>query len=514
MTDNEPHPAQSLQDSSNLILQIGLQINAEHNIDRLLSLTVQAIKDSLKYSYCAILLKEGTDLVIRAVTQYPDAIIGSRIPLGKGISGRCALTGMEALVPDLSKNPHYVHFGDDVFRSEVDVPIIFRGKVLGVLNTQSTTVNAFGDRDLQTLKILATQIGVALYNAHIRNQLELVQDIGIQLVTIVKAEELFPWIVRQIQQRLHHESCAILRVDGHHLVLEASTGGYAQDLVGMRIPFGQGITGRCAVEKKVINVADVRSDPGYITSGVEGARSEIAAPILFEEKLHGVLTIESGAEDTFDDDDVRLLSTLSAQIAVGLHQAEMFAEAERMAVTDALTGLYNYRYFHERLHSEMARSARYGHPMSIVMIDLDHFKNVNDRFGHLKGDEVLREVARAVKRNTRMIDESIAVKHTDIDIASRYGGEEFIVIMPETAAAGAAVAAERLRAAIETDVGHAAGLLDDNGQPWSITGSFGVAVFEKGLGPEGLIKRADDAVYQAKRDGRNRVVMAGATSAP
>ena len=510
MDEQAPGRAQTPQDDVKLILQIGLQISAEHDVDKLLHVTVNAIKDSLGYSYCAVLLKEGTDLVIRAVTQYPDAIIGKRIPVGKGISGRSAATRQEALVPDLSKNPHYVHFGDDVFRSEVDVPIIFRGKVLGVLNTQSTVLNAFGDRDLQTLRILATQIGVALHNAHIRNQLELVQDIGLQLVTIVRAEELFPWIVRQIQQRLHHDSCAILRSEGQFLVLEASTGGYAKDLVGMRIPFGQGITGRCAAEKRVINVGDVRSDPGYITSGVESVRSEIASPILFDDRLHGVLTVESSAPDAFDDDDVKLLSTLSAQIAVGLHQAQMFAEAERMAVTDALTGLYNYRYFYERLHSEMARSARYGHPLTIVMVDLDYFKEVNDRFGHLKGDDVLREVARTIKKNTRRFDESIAIKQSDIDIASRYGGEEFIVIMPETGFSGAGVAAERLRMAIEAEVGKASGLVDEKGQPYKVTGSFGVAVFEKGLGPEGLIKRADDAVYAAKHGGRNRVAMAKA----
>ena len=132
---------------------------------------------------------------------------------------------------------------------------------------------------------------MALYNAQIRNQLALVQDIGLQLVTIVKTDELFPWIVGQIQQRLHHDSCAILRADGGHLVLEASTGGLALDPVGMQIPFGQGITGRCAVENRVVNVGNVRTDAGYIASGVEGARSEIAVPIRFEDELLGVLTI-------------------------------------------------------------------------------------------------------------------------------------------------------------------------------------------------------------------------------
>jgi len=505
---DRPHPTPLPVDHAHieLILQIGQQINAQPDRDRLLQRTVQAIKESLRYSNCAILLKEGTDLVIRAVTDYPDDIIGKSVPIGTGLSGRAAATRTESLVPDLTKSPHYVKFGPDVFLSELDIPVIFRGKVLGVLNTQSTRTNAFGEHDLQTLRILATQIGVALYNSQVRAQLELVQDIGLQLVTFVKTEELFPWIVRQIQQRLNHHSCAILRADGTHLLLEAATGGYAENLVGMQIPLGQGITGRCASEQRVVNVGDVRTDPGYITSGVEDVRSEIAVPILFEGKLKGVLTIEDNEENAFDEDDVRLLTTLAAQVAVALRQARMFAEAERMAVTDALTGLYNFRYFHERLHGEMARSARYGHPLSIVMVDLDDFKRVNDHFGHLKGDEVLREVAQTIRRNVRRFDETMSVRDCDVDIATRYGGEEFIIIMPDTDEAGAAVAAERLRAALEKDVGPAAGLVNANGDPWRVTGSLGLAVFRKGLGPEGFIKQVDDATYAAKHGGKNRVV--------
>jgi diguanylate cyclase (GGDEF)-like protein len=505
MDEDGPRRSRALQDHVELVLEIGQRVNAEHDLDQLLRLTVQAVKERLHYSYCAILLKEGTDLVIRAVTEYPETILGQRIPLGTGISGRCAHTKAVSLVPDVSVCPDYVHLGDEPFGSELDIPIVFRGKMLGVLNTQSTRTGAFDDRDVHTLKILGTQLGVALYNAQIRNQLGLVQDIGLQLVTIVRTEELFPWIVGQIQQRLHHDSCAILRVEGRHLVLEASTGGLAQDPVGMQIPFGQGITGRCAVENRVVNVGNVRVDAGYIASGVEGARSEIAVPIRFEDELLGVLTIESSAEDAFDDDDVRLLSTLGAQVAVCLHQARLFAESEWMAVTDGLTGLYNYRYFHERLNGEIARSTRYGHPLSLVMVDLDNFKEINDRYGHLKGDEVLREVARRIMQNIRGSVTAGTTKRADVDIASRYGGEEFIIIMPEAPAAGAAVAAERLRAVFEAEVGRAVGLTDEAGQPWTVTASFGIADFAPGLEPDRFIKLADEAVYEAKREGKNMV---------
>lgn len=233
-------------------------------------------------------------------------------------------------------------------------------------------------------------------------------------------------------------------------------------------------------------------------------------PILFEEELLGVLTIESAVEDAFDDDDVRLLTTLAAHVAVCLHLARVLAESERMAVTDGLTGLYNYRYFHERLRGEMARSTRYGHPLSLVMLDLDNFKKINDRYGHLKGDDVLREVAQAIKRNIRGTVATATVKRADVDIACRCGGEEFIIILPEAAAPGAAIAAERLRAVVEAEVGRVAELIDENGQSGTVTGSFGVAAFVPGLSPESFIKGADEATYEAKRAGKNRVIVAEA----
>jgi diguanylate cyclase (GGDEF)-like protein len=508
------HSDRTPQHDLEAILQIGLQINGEHDLDRLLALTVNSIKQTLGYSYCAILLRDRDDLVIRAVTEYPEAIVGRRIPVGEGVTGRCARSEVYSLIPDVRECPHYIDIGCGEFRSELDIPIMFRGSVVGVLNTQDTRVNAFSQHDVHVLQILGNQIGVALHNADIRSQLELVQDIGLQLVTITKIEDLCARMVQQISDRLRHYSCGILKIDGDHLVLEASTGGFSPELTGMRIPFGQGITGRCALERRIINVGDLQLDSGYIPSGVVGARSEIAAPILFENRLHGVLTIESTVVNAFDDDDVRLVSTLCAQLAVAIQQAQMFAKVEQLAVTDGLTGLFNFRYFLQRLEAEIARAARHDHPLSLVMLDLDNFKAINDKYGHLQGDEVLREVARVVRAGIRRSDEPTSAKSKEVDFASRYGGEEFIVIMPETNAAGAAVVAERLRAAIEANVARAAWVVGDQGYSESITGSFGVAAFDMGDDAKHLMKRADDAVFAAKAAGKNRVVVANPTPRP
>lgn len=492
--------------NNELIYEIGAQISAELDPFRLLRLIVDRIKTALNLSYCAIMLKEGNDLVIRAVTEYPEDIIGKKISLGQGISGRCALNKKEFLFPDLSQCDFYIHLGDSVFRSELDVPIIFHDSVLGVINVQSVRKNAFKRHDIQFMKILSNQIGVALHNSQVLAQMELLQDIGMKLVSISKPEELFASIVAETCLRLHYDTCAILEVSGDHLVFKASSEEFPKELIGLQIPIGKGITGRCALEKKVINVGDIRLDSTYIRSGILDIRSEIACPVISEGSLLGVLTVESKNENAFNDDDIRLLSILSLQVAVGLRNARMYAEIEKMAITDPLTGLYNYRYFYERLGAELARSQRYHHPLSIIMIDLDDFKKINDHCGHLCGDRVLREAAAAIRKNIRRYDDPVILKGAELDIVSRYGGEEFIIIQPDTPLAGALVCAERLRRMLETQVGSRSGLPRNEDSPQRVTGSFGVADFREGETLESIIKRADTAMYQAKEQGKNRVI--------
>jgi diguanylate cyclase (GGDEF)-like protein len=465
-----------------------------------------SIQTALDLSYCAILLKEGNNLVIRAITEYPEDIIGKKILLGQGIIGRCALSKKEFLVPDLSQCDFYIHLGDSVFRSELDVPIIFHDRVLGVLNVQSVRKNAFKRGDIQFMKILSNQIGVALHNSHVLAQMDLLQDIGMKLVSIIKPEELFALIVAETQQRLHYATCAILEVSGDHLLFKASSVEFPKELIGLQIPIGKGITGRCALEKKVVNVGDVRLDPNYIRSGILDIRSEIACPVSFAGELLGVLTVESRSENAFNEDDIRLLSILSLQVAVGMHNARMYAEIEKMAVTDPLTGLYNYRYFYQRLGAELARSQRYHHPLSIIMIDLDDFKKINDHCGHLCGDRVLREAALAIRKNIRRYDEPVILKGAEIDIISRYGGEEFIVIQPDTPMEGALICAERLRKMLEIQIGPRSGLPCNENSPSRVTGSFGVAAYCAGDTMESIIKRVDTAMYQAKEQGKNRVL--------
>jgi two-component system cell cycle response regulator len=167
-----------------------------------------------------------------------------------------------------------------------------------------------------------------------------------------------------------------------------------------------------------------------------------------------------------------------------------------MAITDGLTGLYNRRYLERHLATLVAHALARGKPLSLLALDIDYFKSVNDGFGHAAGDDVLREFARRIRKAVR-----------NIDLACRLGGEEFVVAMPDTDAALSLLVGERLRQKIASDPF----VIPGSGQKLTVTVSIGVSSLQSAEDtPEALLKRADDALYQAKRDGRNRVVTAAA----
>jgi diguanylate cyclase (GGDEF)-like protein len=170
-------------------------------------------------------------------------------------------------------------------------------------------------------------------------------------------------------------------------------------------------------------------------------------------------------------------------------------EIRILSITDTLTGAYNRGYLNQRLPQEIKRSIRYRHPLSLILSDIDHFKKVNDQYGHLAGDHVLKEFVRCIQESIR----------DQIDWAARYGGEEFLVVLPETDFNGAMLLAERLR---ETCSQHVITVQD---QPISITASFGVTGLasempQSNISVEILLQQCDDRLYQAKNQGRNRVV--------
>jgi two-component system cell cycle response regulator len=188
---------------------------------------------------------------------------------------------------------------------------------------------------------------------------------------------------------------------------------------------------------------------------------------------------------------VELFGYLAGQAAVSMENVSLHETVQRQAVTDELTGLYNHRRFQEALASELERSKRFEQDMSLVMLDIDNFKSINDTYGHEAGDSVLRQFATRFRRNTR-----------SIDLACRIGGEEFVIVMPDSGLERAFQVGERLRECIAAEPFQA------NGETrLKVTASVGVATLEQPQGSlDALFKRADQALYVAKRGGRNRVV--------
>jgi len=221
-------------------------------------------------------------------------------------------------------------------------------------------------------------------------------------------------------------------------------------------------------------------------------KSHLTLPLAVEGEILGCLSLNSDEPNAFDAQDLQFLSVIGYQMAASLKHFQRFSSVKNMATYDTLTGLYNRRYFEERLGVEAEKSFYSGVPLSLVMVDLDHFKKVNDTFGHTEGDQILCKISSLLKNSVRRKD-----------TVARYGGEEFILILPEAGLEQSFVIAERIRQSVEKT------LFEVGRAQVNLTLSMGISNFpsHRVKSKEELIKMADQALYDAKRGGRNRVCI-------
>jgi diguanylate cyclase (GGDEF)-like protein len=228
----------------------------------------------------------------------------------------------------------------------------------------------------------------------------------------------------------------------------------------------------------------------------EGIRSLIAVPLISDRGPVGILYVDDFRPRTFNPSILSMLKPLATQAVLAIQKQQAFEQIKTLSIRDPLTGLYNRRYLNEIMVGELDRASRLRQPLSAIVIDVDHFKSINDRFGHVVGDQVLRGIAQVLGRHVRAYD-----------TVTRLGGEEFVILMAQTGEDEAAAMAERIRGEVAKER-----LLPDDG---AATCSFGINTLSRDEGcaptPEEFIHRADLALYEAKRGGRNCVRVFGAS---
>ena len=381
-------------------------------------------------------------------------------------------------------------------KSFCGAPVMFGGKPAGVMAALSMEREyVFEQRDLEVMQTAAGQVSVAVENARLfaeeqrrARQFAFLNSISKTAISSEDAEQMLAEIVGHIQKNFHfeHIGIGILDYATKDIEIKAEAGATTQAL-GTRIPIGAGIVGRVARsgESALVQTSGDEDLQGVMN----GAKAVLCIPITYGESLLGVLNVESRNPDAFSPQDVLVMNTLADLLATALHNAFIFQKLQQQSITDGLTGIKTRRYFFETLSSEWRRASRSSRPFSVVLMDLDKFKGVNDSLGHLEGDLVLARVGRLLEQKCRQSN-----------VVARYGGDEFIILMPETGIEQAQILAERLRLWISTD-----GMLQEH----HITGSFGVGCFPAhGFTIEDIIRVADAGMYISKHAGGDRVSIA------
>jgi len=254
-----------------------------------------------------------------------------------------------------------------------------------------------------------------------------------------------------------------------------------------------GLTERVLSSGEILYIGDTAETPFFNNPIAleEGIRSLICVPLVVQKRTVGVLYLDDFVPRQFDREKLNLLSVLSSFAAMAIYNAKLHNRTKLMAITDALTGLHNHRYFHQQYPQELGRSKRYQKPLSMIMLDVDDFKKFNDSYGHACGDLVLASIGEIITMTLRRVD-----------FAFRYGGEEFVVLLPETKLSSAIHVAERLRERIERETVAALKGIATHG----VTVSVGVVNYpDNGDLREELFTKVDALLYRAKAEGKNRV---------
>lgn len=322
-----------------------------------------------------------------------------------------------------------------------------------------------------------------------KTKLEKVLGIDQRINTIFNLNKLVDFLVDSITLVLEAEKCSIMFVDeqGGELRIKGYKGLTKRQVASNRQKLGDPIAGVVAVEGKAVLVTDIEKDKRFSRKARPSykGKSFVSAPIKLGDNLIGVVSVtdKNTKDGVFDALDLKILSMIVRQAAVAIENAKMYRQLNYLTVTDPITNMNNYRYFVQKLDYELERLKRYSGPLCLLMIDVDNFKQYNDQYGHLEGDKLLKKTGEILENSLRKVD-----------VACRYAGDEFVVILPETNMNNAKRVANKIKNSFNEVI-----------EKRKITLSIGIAKYTKKLDRKELIFKADNALYQAKKAGKNQI---------
>jgi diguanylate cyclase (GGDEF)-like protein len=366
---------------------------------------------------------------------------------------------------------------------------------------------AFSGQDMKVMNAFRDYVQLNLENHDLRvavkktvktdEKLAYLADFSNAIASVLNRERLLKILLDKSLQLVNAEQGSLMLLDSEkgELVVEAhkSTSGIVKDK--MRLKKGEGIAGKVLETGGSIVVEDIENDPRIKQENRAHykTRSFISALIRIEDRIAGVLNIADKAEGVpFSEEDLNLIKSVLDSSAIAIERSLLYDKTEelkKLSITDPLTGIYNRRYLNRRLSEEITRYNRYKHPFSFMMLDLDKFKEYNDTFGHIAGDNLLRDLAIIIEKSLR-----------SIDIAARFGGDEFVAIFPQTPKVDAIQITNRLKEGIDS-------ALKEKGHEMELSVSIGLATFpDDASSIMELIEKTDQALYLAKKGGGDKVV--------
>jgi diguanylate cyclase (GGDEF)-like protein len=331
-------------------------------------------------------------------------------------------------------------------------------------------------------------------------ELSILHDVAKALTSSLNLDSILQTIMEKVAAYFKPDTWSLLMTDDEHheLYFAIAVGDASASLKSVRLRIGEGIAGWVAQHGEPLLVPDVSKDERFASRIDEmtrwKTRSILCVPLASKNRILGVIQLINVETTVFGGHQLMLLQAMADYAAIAIDNARAVEKIQELTITDDCTGLYNARHLYDSVEAEVNRSARFGYQFSVIFLDLDHFKLVNDNWGHLIGSRLLAEIGGTIKNHLRLID-----------YAFRYGGDEFVVLLPQTDKDAAHVVARRLRDLMRTTHFHLGENIDLN-----VRASLGVATFpEDANNAHDLIRQADEMMYTVKNTTRDNIAICG-----